>query len=102
MRKEIEVRGITYPLELTLGALREFRKISGKEINEIKGLTDIAEFLYATAISTGRALSRPVAVTLDEFCDSLPFASVEIFTLLMEDSGLGVKANEDANPKKKR
>ena len=90
----VSTGGKKYDVELTLGACREYRRISGKEISEIRGVTDIAEMLYACAVSTGRRRGRPVEVSLEEFCDGLPMDVVGPFTELLEGSGLTAAQDE--------
>ena len=90
----ISTGGQKYDVELTLGACREYRRISGKEISEIRGVADIAEMLYACAVSTGRRRGMPVEVSLEEFCDGLPMDAVSTFTELLEDSGLTAAQDE--------
>ena len=100
-KKIITIRtgGKEYDVELTLGACREYRRISGKEISEIRGVTDIAEMLYACAVSTGRRRGRP----LEEFCDGLPMDAVGTFTELLEGSGLtAVQDEADGQASKKK
>lgn len=67
---EIIINNITYPICNTLGAYREYKKISGKEVEDIKGVSDMAELLYCFVKVSARIAGKEFNITIEDFCDA--------------------------------
>ncbi|PKO97074.1 MAG: hypothetical protein CVU12_02050 [Bacteroidetes bacterium HGW-Bacteroidetes-7] len=99
--RTIKIAETQYPVRITMGAMREFRKLSGKEVEEISGSSDVGEFLYSCALSTCRAEAIAFDLTVEDFTDSLDFVHAnEVFTLLLSEAGYMTETTEAANKKK--
>jgi hypothetical protein len=82
-----------YPVRITMGAMREFRKLSGKEVEQISGSSDVGEFLFACALSTCRAQGTAFDLSVETFTDNLDFMHAnEVFYKLLEGSGYNVQS----------
>ena len=87
--KTINLNGNEYPVRVTMGALREFKKLTGKDVEQIAGTSDIGDFLFACAVSACRADKVEFKETIDTFVDQLDInASAELFMSLLEDAGM--------------
>lgn len=86
---EITIANQQYPARLTMGAIREFKVMTGKEIEDVKGSADISDFLFCCVKSTCRAEQKEFELTPETFADGIEVANAfETFTNLMEASGL--------------
>lgn len=98
---KITIADETYPVRLTMGAIREYKNLTGKELDQVQGISEIGECLYACVVSTCRQQKREFALSLDEFTDNLEVATAtEVFTSVM--SAQGLKVDEPGSAKKKR
>jgi hypothetical protein len=98
--KKLTVSGKEVNLDLTLGAIREYKKLTGKELEQITSVSDISEFLFCVAKSTARRDGVDFKFSIEEFLDNLSLDAIKVFTELMEDEGL--KAGDGGSPSKKK
>lgn len=97
----ITIAGETYPVRLTMGAIREYKNLTGKELDQVQGISEIGECLYACVVSTCRQQKKEFALSLEEFTDNLEVATATaVFTNVMSAQGLSV--DEPGNAKKKQ
>lgn len=80
-KQTIRINGISYPARMTMGAMMEFRQLTGKEVTEMQGadLSLAVTLLYCCIHSAARAdgISVPFAspVEMADFMDADDFAS---------------------------
>jgi len=96
---EITIAGKTYPVRLTMGAIREFKNQTGKEVDQVTGISDMGELLYACAVSTCRSQGKEMPLTIEQFTDDLDVTqATELFTGVLAEGGF---SSAKGNGKKK-
>lgn len=79
----IDIGGVKYPIEHTLGAYREFKKETGKEVDQVSGISEMAELLYCFVKTTCRLQKVSFDMTCEEFCDNAKPSDIEILASLI-------------------
>ena len=80
-KQTIRINGIEYPARMTMGAMMEFRQLTGKEVTEMQGadLSLAITLLYCCIHSAARAdgISVPFASPMEmaDFMDADDFAA---------------------------
>lgn len=80
-KQTIRINGIDYPARMTMGAMMEFRQLTGKEVTEMQGadLSLAVTLLYCCIHSAARADGIPVPfaspVEMADFMDADDFAA---------------------------
>lgn len=92
----IEIKGVKYPVENYLGAYIEFKKLTGKEVDQVSGISEMAQLLYCFVKATCRAEKKEFTMDCEEFCDNVEPKQLEVLTGL-----LGVAEPEAGKGKKK-
>lgn len=91
--KEILIKGKKYPMRMTMGALRRFKNITGKEVAQIgEDMELIISFMYCCVASACNADGVEFTMNLDLFGDCIALNEMNSF---LED------LNEGQDPKKK-
>lgn len=72
VQRTITLRGITYPLTVTMGAFLEFKRLTGKDVSEadLTQLSSVTELLYCIVKVNAMTQKLPF-----EFADEIAFAS---------------------------
>lgn len=86
MRKgkvKVVFRGVTYMIENTLGPYREFKKLTGKEVDQATGLSEMAELLYCFVKVAARRAGTEFNVTVEEFLDEATQDQMQALTDMM-------------------
>lgn len=86
----ITVRGKEYPCRVTMGAMRRFRQMTGRDINTMKAteLDDVLAFMYCCLASTCNADGVDFDMSYELFCDNLEPDSFAAFNKVQtEDAG---------------
>lgn len=70
---EIEIEGKTLPLRATMGAMKEFKKLTGKDPKdmEVDSAVDMSTFIYCCVKSACRKDKVNFDMSLDDFLDSV-------------------------------
>lgn len=80
-KQMIRINGIEYPSRMTMGAMMEFRRLTGKEVTEMQGsdLSLALTLLYCCVLSASRAdgitLPFASAIEMADFMEADDFAS---------------------------
>jgi len=99
--KTIKIGQKEYPVRVTMGTIREFKKLTGKEVEQIQGSSEVGEFLYACTISACRAEKVEFTLGVDDFVDQLEFGpSADLFTSLLEEAGMSANAQPEKKSKR--
>jgi len=99
--KKIKIGEKEYPARVTMGTLREYKKLTGKDVEQIGGSSDIGEFLFACTVSTCRAEKVEFTLGVDDFVDQLEFGpSADLFTALLEEAGMSANAQPEKKSRK--
>ena len=69
----ININGQEYPCRLTLGAMRRFKRITGKDVTALTegDVDDVVTLIYCCTASACNADGVAFALTIDDFADSL-------------------------------
>lgn len=69
----INIDGIDYPAYQSMGAMLHFKEQTGKEVNEITGISDSIIWLWCCVKSASAKTDNPLLMDCQEFADSLSF-----------------------------
>lgn len=83
----IKVGGKNYPCYPTMGASLGFKDLTGREIEEMKGTSDFATYLYCCAKSACNREGKTFDYSLQDFCDNI---LIEDMTELNKEMGSNV------------
>jgi hypothetical protein len=98
---EITIAGKKYPVRLSMGAIREFKRQTGKEVDDITGISDMGELLYACTVSTCRLQGKKFSLTVEQFTDDLDVTqATTAFTGVLSEGGFSSAAAEPEDKKK--
>lgn len=88
-RITINIDGKEYPARETIGALKRFKDLTGKEATTIKpdSPTDLAIYLYCCVASASHHDKVEFDISLDDFLDSLTTEVIEAWTNSMTEEG---------------
>lgn len=87
---KVKIGNQEYPAVCSLGACRTFKQLTGKEIDQLSGISDMGPLLYCCVKSACRINGVQFKITMDTFCDSLMPDQVKVVTQLMEEAGATV------------
>ena len=85
--KTVEIKGTKYPVEFSCGAAREFKKLTGREVDQAQGFSEMVELLYACVKSSCRARQIEFPLDVDEFCDHISLTELEILPQILAPGG---------------
>lgn len=97
---QITIKDKKYPVAFTMGAALEFKKASGKEVDQANGVSDMGVLLYACAKSASRAQGVKFNLGLEEFCDNLTMEAMDVVNQIMPGSAQ-TESEPDKGGKKK-
>lgn len=66
----VEIDGVSYRANGSLGAMLLFKEQTGKEVNEINGLSDTIVWLWCCVKSGSAKSSNPLTLSCQEFADA--------------------------------
>ncbi len=71
--KRIIIKGKEYPARMTMGAMLQFKRETGRDISEAKSsdISDMVIFLYCVVAAASRADGVAFDLSLEEFADAL-------------------------------
>lgn len=94
--KKIDIKGKSYDLAFTLGAMRHYKEFSGCEFEEIHSVRQMGDFLYSCAVCGEKRAGRRMDLDAEAFLDELDFATTaEVFASLIEGAGMKVEEGEE-------
>lgn len=76
----VEIDGKNYPAHTSLGAMLLFKKETGKEVNEISGLSDSIVWLWCCVKSASSKSEEPLIMSCQEFADSCTMEVLDEWT----------------------
>ena len=77
---KIIFKGKEYPYRLTMGACIRFAEQTGRDVNELKGLSDMIILLYCCIVSACRDEGVPFEMGLMEFADGVAPEELNAFS----------------------
>ena len=99
---KIAILGKEYPGKLTLGACIDFKEETGKEFDQVSGISDVGKALYFCVKSACRIDKVKFTLSLRDFVDSLDItAATQLFTELMATVAAQAES-QSLDPKKKK
>lgn len=71
--KKIVIKGKEYPARVTMGAMLQFKRETGKDVSEAKStdVSDMVIFLYCVVAAASRDEGVAFDLSLEEFADAL-------------------------------
>ncbi len=80
--KEITIKGQDYPCRITMGALRRFKRETGKDVSELKenDVSDSVTLLWCCVASACNADGVPFSLSVDDFADCIEPSEMGAFT----------------------
>ena len=76
--------GKEYPCRVTLGAMRRYKAVTGKEADSIEGVSDMSTFLWCCCVSDCKADGKEFKWDVDEFCDHVDVSALTAFSKGLE------------------
>ena len=93
----VKIKDTEYPCQVTMGALRRFKKETGKEVSEItdRDLSDLVTFLCCCIISASKAEGHDCPYGIEELADMMDPSQLDVFLKgeLSEDKKKDLKAS---------
>lgn len=78
--KEILIYGKKLPMRMTMGAILRFKRMTGKEMEEIgNDVTLLVTFMYCCVVSACNANGVEFGMDLDKFADGLGVDDMNVF-----------------------
>lgn len=81
---KIIFKGVAYNIEHTLGPYREYKKLTGKDLDMAAGISDMAELLYCFVLVAARRNKIEFNASVEEFVDEITPKEIEALTLLLQ------------------
>lgn len=94
---KFKIGGKEYPCRLTLGAMRRFKRETGKDVSLLKesDIDDIITLMFCCTASTCNADSVSFEMSLDDFADNLDADGIKEFLSGIEVAGDGQKKSPE-------
>lgn len=74
-----------------MGAILRFKRLTGKEVTDISGLSDWVDYLYCCIASATQAdTGTPFPMSRDDFADSTPQEAVGEWVAALQDESEAV------------
>lgn len=67
----IKVGSEVFPCYPTMGAAVRFKDLTGRDIDDMKGTSDFAKYIYCCAKSASRREKKDFDMSLEDFCDNI-------------------------------
>lgn len=85
---EIKIGKKTFPCRVTMGAMRRFKDITGKEATSLTqaDLSDLVTFIYCCVASACNADKVEFSLSVDDFADNLDMDTLNRFFESQSDS----------------
>lgn len=85
MNHTIEINGKKYPARLTMGAMRRYRTLTGREVSAIgSDLSLVGTLMYCCAASACHADGVELPYDEETFCDHLDMEQVSAFAATID------------------
>lgn len=70
--KKVEIYGQKYPMRMTMGAMLRFKRMTGKDVEEIgNDVTLLVTFMYCCVASACNADGKEFDMDLEKFADGM-------------------------------
>ena len=97
--KKIQVYGKEYPMRITMGAMRRFKRLTDKDVSQMGADLDLMiVFLYCCVASACNADGVEFDLDPDTFADGLEMDVLNDFAQTMQGSDDSKKKTEQAPP----
>lgn len=95
-RLTIKAGSVIYPCYPTMGAAVRFKDLTGHDIDDMKGTSDFAKYIYCCAKSASRREGKDFNVSLEDFCDNILIEDLNALNKEMsagDDTAVDAKKN---------
>lgn len=104
---EISLNGKKLPLRATMGAMKDFKKLTGRDPKDMvaDSAVDMSVFLYCCISSACRKDKKKFDMTLDDFLDSVDVDTINGWSTELSNarnSGTADGAEEDPHDSEKK
>lgn len=97
--KKIQVYGKEYPMRMTMGAMRRFKRETGTDVNQMGMDVDLMIiFLFCCVASACNADGVEFLLDIDTFADGLDMAVLNGFAETLQGDGSKKKTEETPPP----
>ena len=79
-RMIVEIDGVEYPAEVTCGAMVRFKEETGKEVNQINGVSDTIVWLWCCVKSACSKEKKEFPYSAVEFADQCTMETLNAWT----------------------
>lgn len=90
----LEIDGVSYPAHDSLGAMVRFKETTGKEVNEISGISDSIVWLWCCVKSASAKTDHPLTMDFMEFADSCDMETLQAWTAQQQPASGGGTAKK--------
>lgn len=101
---EITVNGKTLPCGLTMGAMLQFKELTGREVSEIQqqNVSDLVAYLYCCTASACRRNGVEFTMSLLAFADALDPDALDAWVKSLTEQAQAAEAADESEEKKSR
>lgn len=102
---EVSFNGKTYPMVLTMGAILEFKRLTGKDVSSLEGddLEGLLAICYCCLASACRAKEMEFPYTLQAFADNCTIEDINTMSAqIAAQQAEEAKKKEAGKPQAKR
>lgn len=97
----IRVNGTEYPCYPTMGAAVRFKDMTGRDIEDMKGTSDFALYIYCCAKSAyRRENNKDLEMSREDFCDGVLIEDLNELNAEMSAEGKDSGTDSDGDAKK--
>lgn len=83
---DVNINGKAYPCRMTMGAMRRFKQITGKDVTKLQDdVDDMTTLLYCCIASACNADKVEFGISLDDFADSISPADIAVWQAAMAE-----------------
>ena len=94
---KIQINGVEYPCEMTMGAPLRFKRETGKDWSLVSDTSDVVTLLWCCVVSACNAHKIEFSMSLLDFADQLPLETLEVFASSLNETDDKKKQTEQ-NP----
>lgn len=97
---EIQIEGRKLPMRVTMGAMKDFKKLTGKETREMdmESPVEMATFIYCCICSACRKDGKAFETGLDDFLDSVDVETISQWGTELSEASDAAQPQDAARP----
>lgn len=96
---ELTINGEVFPCRQTMGAMLRFKELTGKEVTDINGFSDLCTYLYCCIKSASAKDGKEFSMSLMDFADSVTPEEMRAWAVAIEATN--AEKSPDSDDQKK-